>query len=58
MMRATKLAHLAVLLLATVSLPALAQPNPAATQPFAPSAAPAPVAPRECPGTGGSCRVG
>jgi hypothetical protein len=38
MMRAPKLAHLAVLLLATVSLPALAQPNPAATQPFAPPA--------------------
>jgi hypothetical protein len=45
MMRAPKLAHLAVLLLATVSLPALAQPNPAATQPFAPPAAPAPAAP-------------
>ena len=44
MMRAPKLSHLAVLLV-TVSLPALAQPNPAATQPFAPLAAPAPAAP-------------
>lgn len=45
MMRAPKLSRLAVLLLATVSLPALAQPNPAATQPFAPAAAPVPAAP-------------
>jgi protein CpxP len=45
MMRAPAPSSLAVLLLATVSLPALAQPNPAATQPFAPAAAPAPTAP-------------
>ncbi len=44
MMRAPKLSHLAMLLV-TVSLPALAQSNPAATQPFAPLAAPAPAAP-------------
>jgi protein CpxP len=44
MMRAPKLSPLAVLLV-TVSLPALAQPNPAVTQPFAPLAAPAPAAP-------------